>query len=156
MEPEPVWLMQPHLLHDVLWPNHILDPSNRVMEPEPIWLIQLHLLHDVLWPNHIPDPSNVVMQPEPTGLLQPAVLTVEAVLSSAAAASEAVLMFWACSTYMIGICGSHTSGGQRNFRESPTPSSTGSHQSRRACRRPTTWLNYRSRRLLQPGANVAI
>ena len=100
---------------------------------DPSWLIHPHLLHDVLWPYHIPDPTNVVMQPEPAGLLQPAVLTVEAVLSSAAAASNAVLICGACSTYMIHICGSHTGGDQRNFRESPTPSSTGSYQAWRAC-----------------------
>ena len=112
-------------------------------EVDPIWLIHPHLLHDVLWPYHIPDPTNVVMETGPAGLLhptnlgpgllQPYVLTVEAVLSSAAAASNAVLICRACSTYMIHICGSHTGGDQRNFWESPTPSYTGSYQAWRAC-----------------------
>ena len=48
-------------------------------------------------------------------------------------------MFWTGSTDILEICGNHTSGDQRNFRESPTPSSTGSPEARPARRRSTTW-----------------
>ena len=116
-----------------------IDHSTNAMDPGV--LVHPCLLHDVSDASHIPDPTNLVMETGPAGLLhptnlgllQPYVLTVEAVLSSAAAASNAVLICRACSTYMIHICGSHTGGDQRNFRESPTPSSTGSYQAWRAC-----------------------